>query len=83
MPRLTAKQLELVRRMKREHGINPETTRSRILLGWPEGRLHEQPITDPKRSAQTRRRTPSQKPKPDHWWRRWRGPEALNRSKKP
>lgn len=77
--RLTAAEQALVRQMHEQHGIDPTATRRRIRDGWPVGRLHEKPITDPKRNAQTRRRTPACKPKPDHAWRRWRGPAELKR----
>lgn len=83
MAGLTAKQRELIRRMRDEHGIHPETTRARMKRGWPEGRLHEQPVHDRKRCAQTRRQTPAMKPKPNHAWRKWRGPEHLNRKLNP
>jgi hypothetical protein len=68
--------------MEAQHGIQRGTTRCRILLGWPEGRLHEQPVRDVKRCAQSRRRTPACKPKPTHAWRTWTGPEHLRRPTK-
>lgn len=77
--RLTSEQLQLCRDMEQRHGIARSTTRARILSGWPVGRLHEQPVRDPRRDALTRRRTPACKPKPDHPFRIWRGPEHLNR----
>lgn len=81
MPILTPEQRALVLRMRAEHGIAPETTRSRIIAGWPVERLHEQPIKDPKRSAQTRRYTPACRPKPNHTWRRWNGPPELDKTR--
>lgn len=71
---LTEDERALVRRIHADHGIAADVTRRRIIAGWPEGRLHEQPIRDPVRSARTRRTTPACKPKPGHHWRRWNGP---------
>lgn len=77
---LTAAQRALVRQMRDQHGIDEQTTRHRILRGWPEGRLHEQPIRDASRCAKTRRYTPACRPKPNHAWRRWVGAPGQARS---
>lgn len=79
--KLNPHQLQLCRDMEAQHGIARGTTRYRILLGWPEGRLHEQPVTDPARNARTRRITPACTPKPTHAWRTWNGPDHLRRTK--
>lgn len=76
---LTTEQRQLCRDMQRQHGIPRDTTRRRILLGWPVGRLHEQPVTDRERAAKSRRHTAKCVPRPDHPLRRWNGPEHLNR----
>lgn len=75
---LTPEQRKLCRDMRDRHGIALNTTRTRILLGWPVGRLHEQPVRDPARNNRTRR-TPQAKPKPGHPWARWRGPDEQRR----
>ncbi len=80
--RLTPAQLQLCRDMEAAHGIARNTTRCRILLGWPEGRLHEQPVRDPARNNRTRRKT-TFKPSPTHAWRAWRGPDHLRRPTTP
>lgn len=76
---LTKEQRQLCADMERLHGIKRDTTRCRILLGWPVGRLHEQPVTDPVRAARTRRYTTKCIPRADHPLRKWNGPEHLNR----
>lgn len=80
---LTKAERALVHAMHDKHGIAPATTRYRIRVGWPEGRLHEQPILDPKRNAQTRRQTPKMRPKPNHAWRKWRGDPKDNKRTTP
>lgn len=76
---LTPEQRQLCRDMRDKHGIDLKTTRCRILLGWPVGRLHEKPVTDRERAAKTRRHTPKCIPRADHPLRKWNGPEHLNR----
>lgn len=65
---LTDEQRARVDAVHERTGIPKDTLRRRVRLGWPDGRLHEQPISDPKRAAQTRRYTPACRPKKSHPW---------------